>query len=257
MRGFSLAESVFALFLLVLGFFVLVALFHLSLRYTALTEKQVLAATLAQNKLQEIRAWARTPSNFANNWSTYDNVTTTDPESNFRITTRSAVEPLFSACSQTESVQPPGDQKRLASSARKLEIKVQWDPPSPANQLTVTTLVGEPLRQINTVNVRIDVPGPDPLPQNQSVILSAHAMDAGNSEIPDVQFRFYPEPSLPIAATGTIENDRNGRVAVFTHKVRRQDATWDFGQAGQCRVRARAVYGGTERWGFSPVINLQ
>ncbi len=64
--GFSIAETVIASFLLLLGFLVVARLFHSSLQYQVWVDSVNLATTTGEATLNSVRAWAQQPANFQN-----------------------------------------------------------------------------------------------------------------------------------------------------------------------------------------------
>jgi prepilin-type N-terminal cleavage/methylation domain-containing protein len=256
--GFTLVETMISLTILLVACLLVFNLFHASLRYSSRVESQVLASIIAGKIMEEVRSWAWTDPgtgyNFHSSWSTWSGVAGTDdehPEYHVRVDVRDAV--FRSPCSTLEA--PHYVERILLTSAKKVKVTVWWDENHPDRNVSTTTIIREPPKafQAGTVTVAPSSPIPNPLPMNSSVSFTAAARDSGGNIMNDIFFKWYVEP---IDGNGTMTAEaRDGSTATFTNKVLLPDGTWGH-TGGTCKVKARAVYRGIEKWGSSAVIHL-
>ncbi len=81
----------------------------------------------------------------------------------------------------------------------------------------------------------------------------ARAYDSDNQEIKDLFFRWYVEP---LDGHGTLTaQKRDGTGATFTNVYTDKDGDKRY-TGGTCRVKARTVYQGEEKWGVSAAIYM-
>jgi hypothetical protein len=263
-RGLTVVETIIASFLLVGGLLITVALFHTSLRYTAQAEQVVVATTLAQRTLNEMRSWARTPANYRSAWSPYHNITVADPQHpTFLIRTevsQSGGQPhplLASPCTSLDGLYPATQQRQLANSARRVRVTVTWPPYSAGSTYRLVSLVEEPRLTWRATNpIVVNVSNSGPLNRNGTSTITAQGYDNSGQPIPDLVYSFYVEPGDP-ASMADISQTRQGRSATLTHILTLLSGSPTYGPAGQVIVTARAVYKGEERWGSSAPIGLQ
>ncbi|MBI3929356.1 MAG: hypothetical protein HY319_27665 [Armatimonadetes bacterium] len=281
-RGLSLVETIMATFLLVSGFVVTAVLYHTSLRYASAVERQQLALLVAENKLEEIRAWSRDvhgtggSESFGDDvsWNTYDGAVETDPDHpEFTVRVQANRHSLFSPSSQFEQVRfsaqegetetdPPdfGDpRKGFTNSTRRVEITVEWGP-GPREEVRLISLVGDPVRDFEASEEAITIgmnPSTTTLAPGEDIRLTAVAKDTSGQEIPDAVFTWYVEPDG--AAAGTLIYDAGDSASCrFVNQILIEEADPDLitYAPGTVRIGARARLGGEEAVGWTPMLTL-
>lgn len=212
-RGLGLIEAVVALMILSGATLSVLTLFHLGLRHQTQSSQRVLAVSLAEQRIEELRHQARTPAGFRE-LRTYSQVYTPDPaRPKFRVATRVREEEIHSPCSAFDQ---PDEPRLIDASALRLTTYVIWN----ENQsgVRLTALVTEP--RLAHSNVRWnDIPAS--LARGQEVELSADLLDLSDQPIPGVKFQFWIKPRT---STATIRRRRDGRRMNVTNRVDPVDA---------------------------------
>lgn len=247
-RGYTLIEAIIASFLLVAAFLLVSRLFHAGLQYTSRVEKRALAAHLADKRMQEVRAWSKRHESWVG-------LPTGNDPAHPNFTIQVSLDPLElqSPSRQLELAHPAGDRRSMASAARQVTVEVTWD----SERLRLTSLLADRFRGWRSANP-IVVSGsiPPQVGPGDTVEFSARGFDAAGRAIEDLFFSWYVEPrQFPNAAVGTVEASRDGRTAEFRNQIQLLNGTV-ASRNGVCRVAVRAVYGGQERWGYSPDMQL-
>lgn len=146
-RALTLVETIIAIFILIAGFLVMGAMFHVALQHTARMEARQLAVVLAEKKLEEIKGWSaathRSTQPFSNWSGLAAAIPSTDPDYPGYTIAVTAVDPgagaavLFSPCSQFEAGRTD---PRLftTASVRPVRVVVTWS----AGQHELVSLVG-------------------------------------------------------------------------------------------------------------------
>ena len=240
-RALSLVETVLAVFLLAAQILLLAGLLAQFNRTQRDTRQRSRAALLAEQKMDEIRAWARQPGNFAGDWSVYQGQVTQPPEDpGFRLEVRvnSAGQPLYSPCLGLES---PYDTKAklLHRSCVPVRVSVSWAGREP---LVLNSLIGEPVRpKPYTLTFAPDPPFTQPVPTNGPFGYKAQLQDGLGLPIEDVMFSWRVKPLTGNASLVESPN-RNQR------QVRAQHAYLRYGTvvqvSGLVRLECRALYHG-------------
>lgn len=244
-RGYTLTEAVIASFVLVTALLVVSRLFHASLQYSAWVESKAVATYLAENRMDELRQWARTQTD----WSSPPS----GPEPEFsKFSMSVTLEPieLASPSTELETGYAP-DQRLMPASLRKAVVEVSWDD----NSVRLVSLLRAPAigwRAANSVVVDGTIPGI--VNAGTVVELNATGYDSSGRPIDDLFFTWAVEPVFPGAASGTVTPARDGRTAQFRNQL--PSASGPSPNSGRCRVVATAVYGGEERRGSSSVLTL-
>lgn len=281
-RGLALPEAIIAIFILVAGFVVTAALFHTALRYVGIIERQALAVVLAEQKIEEIRAWSRRvhgtggSESFSSNasWSAYDGVTEPAPDRpEIEISVSAEPDNLFSPSSQFERArfsaqENEGDkvnpaavgEKVLPGSVRRVEVTVSWGA-APGDRLSLLTYVGDPFRDIDpdTAVVVTQISGGSVLAPNAQARFRATVVDTSGQVIPDAIFTWYIDPDA--SGNGTLEFDADDSdTATFRNVVMLEveGGTPIPSHTGdRVRVGARVRVGGVEAVGWGPELSLQ
>ncbi len=244
--GVSLAESVVALFLLVAAMLVMTSLLHRSLRLTVEAEQEAVAATVAHNRFAELRSWASQGDNFDALGSLDGTITNSPDYPGFQTQVEVFNHQLYSPCSTFESTLV--DPKSLASSAKRVGVKVLWA----GGTFRASSLIAEPVREWG--NLVITPNGGVTLNVGDSATFTAAAFDSEGDPIADLFYRWTVDPG---SGNGMLESQsRDGQSAVFRHQIVLPDGSLGSA-AGNCRIVLRAVFRGQERLVRSlPVVLL-
>ena len=264
-QGLSLFEAIVSLFILTASVLMSVTLLHNSLRYQRMAKQRIEATALAEQTLDEVRAWAWQKSsgsfNYLGSWSLYQGTVRSVAPYRVRIDASPATVQLASPCKTLESVVPTARAKLLTSSVVPVRVRVEWDPPSPSHAVVIFTYVGEPPRVVVPPLQITRTAGSDPLPINGRADFAVEARDAGGNVIQDLMFQWYVEPVGANPGMGTMfppfgpqftppvaPQARHGRTASLKHTVRLEDGSWDWAP-GDVRLRARTGLHGRESFG--------
>lgn len=246
-RGLSLAETVVALFVLVVGCLGSIQMFHVGMRASSVSEKRAVAAFLANKRLTQVQVWARDRTHFAN-WSGHPNGPDADfPEYPIAVTHHDYV--AASPCSQVQSASP----RQLLRSLRRVQVDVAYPPYRPEDHLRVVTLVGEPPHDLANVMVVVDDSAvPSPMAAGGTATLQARLRD-GASQIQDALFDWQVAPDT---GNGTILPDESGRSARFRNEFLLPDGSTTTSSGQSCSVEAWARYMGRQFTANSGDIHL-
>jgi type II secretory pathway pseudopilin PulG len=211
--GVTLLEAVVALMILSGATLSVLTLFHLGLRHQTQSSQRVLAVSLAEQRIEELRHRARTPAGFRQLRS-FSQVYTPDSERpKFRVATRVNEEEIHSPCSAFDQLDDP---RLIDASALRLTTYVVWNPNTPGVRLTA--LVTEP--RLEHSNVRWnDIPAS--LAKDQDVRVSADLLDLSEQPIPGVKFQFWIKPRT---STATLRRARDGRQLNVVNRIDPVDA---------------------------------
>ncbi|MEW6278575.1 MAG: hypothetical protein AB1758_08145 [Candidatus Eremiobacterota bacterium] len=239
------------IFILVAAMIVFITLMHTMMRLSVRAQQRALAALAAENKLEEIRDWADTGTNFQGSWSNWDAKDFTDPSfPGLRIRTEVADATLFSPCSEFEASYV--DQRTLTRSCKKVKVTVRWDNDG-GRPLSLLTLFGAPPRDpdANLLVAAKNPPTPASLTRTSSFTLLATARDTSGQPIEDMFFQWFTQPTSTNPGNGTVTpSTRDGREAVFVHQY------GSFYIDGLCRVGASATYRGRALTGTTTDVQL-
>jgi len=246
-RGLSLAETVVALFVLVVGCLGSIQMFHVGMRASSMSEKRSVAAFLANKRLTQIQVWARDPNHFAT-WSGHPNGPDGDfPDYPITVTHHDHI--AATPCSQVQSASP----RQLLRSLQRVQIDVAYPPFRPEDHLRVVSLVGEPPHDLTDVTVLVDDSAiPSPMAAGSTANVQAQLRDGG-TVIQDALFDWQVAPDT---GNGTISADDSGRSARFTNEVLLPDGTTTTMSGQRCSVEAWARYMGRQFSASSGDIHL-
>lgn len=268
-RGLSLAEAIIAMFILLGGFTVTFRLYHSALQYSSLIEAQQLKVRVAQNKLEEIRAWSRQQHQPVGNvpfadWSHWHNTSGADADyPQIRWTVQALPVTLASPCTLFDSIQSDPSQRRtLTQSYRQLVVTADTGPGSRA--VTLSTYLGQP--SINpapagTCQIALGgATGTQVLHHRDQVTFQASLIRSSNAaEIYDMFFHWKVDNAAG-QGNGTLAGLRTGRSMTFTHVIRIKQAAGIheiFSAPGRCQAKVLCVYRGKLHTLNTPDLDLQ
>jgi hypothetical protein len=188
-RGFSLVESVIALFLLLTIVMFLFMSFDQALRYQSRAAIRQKAVVIASRTMAGLRAWAQVPANYDSDWSAKNGMTFPDSQDgsyNVRIDCNPSGQPLFSPCFALESQYGP-TAKFMTRSLIPVKVTVSWGSGS-SSQLAVCSYIGDPPRVPQPLLQITQTGGPQPLPYQQVDTFGVTALDNGQQPIRDLVY---------------------------------------------------------------------
>lgn len=244
--GFSLIESVYASFILLVSVLLTFQLFHLGLQYFRWTQERTTATQLATRRLAQVRNWSKIQTD----WTGFP----TGPEPDFpdfNITTSLASQPITSPCSHFP-------QKGASTTECKLvTVTVSWTRSSISLVSLVSSRGDLEWRAANPIVISGAIP--PVVTSTTAVNLSAEAfgqkVSNGGLKLEGLFFSWYVEPVGPTGAMATITPAPDGRTAILINQTRLADGSM-VASTGQCRVTVRATYNGAERMAQTAVIGL-
>ena len=246
-RGLSLAETVVALFVLVVGCLGSIQMFHVGLRASSVSEKRSVAAFLANKRLTQVQVWAKDPNHFAT-WSGYPN----GPDGDFPdypISVTHSDYRAFTPCSQVQG----GSPRQLLRSLQRVQVEVAFPPFRAEDRLRLVSLVGEPPHNLTDVTVVVDDSAvPNPMSAGGTATLQAQLRDGGNL----IQDALFDWQVAPDTGNGTISPDESGRSARFTNEILLLNGTTTSMSGQACSVEAWARYMGRPFMASSGEIHL-
>lgn len=237
----SLVETVLAVFLLAAQILLLSGLLSQFQRGQNSLRQRSRAAVLAEQKLDEIRAWARLSSNFAGTWAAYQNQLTTppdDPGFQVKVEVNSQGQPIYSPCLGLES--PYGSEaKILHRSCVPVRVTVSW---SSRDTLVLNTLVAEPPHpKPYTLTCQPNPPFAQPVPANGPFGYEVRVVDGAGQPIEDLMFSWRVKP-LTGNASLLPSPDRSQRQVRAHHAYLRYNTQVQV--SGQVQLEVRALYRG-------------
>ena len=250
-RGLSLAETVVASFLLLIGFLVVARLFHTSLRYQEWIDSVNLATLVGEESLESVRAWAQQPANFKILETTYNPQILNQDGMRIEILAGAALT-MGSPSNDLEAAYPVTERRLMRGSFKPIQVTVLWH----RDRFVLHSLVGDPPHEVRVGNpIQLVVSGANPRPRDSRSLMSASLYDTANNEILDVFFHWSQEP---IDGRGTLENIyRDGTGGEFVHKMMLPDGSFGYAPGlSQCRVGAGVLYRGREITDLSPPLDL-
>lgn len=265
-KGFSLAETLVATFILFSTLVIFAALVDTALRYYSQIEKRNQAASVADRKFEEIAEWARQPAagghNFeAGNWASFAGPATDAYYPDMQISVQSdLLLNVLSPDSELEQEFSP-TVVNLEEKLRRIQITVDWsDATDPNRQVKVVYYLSPPLRNLPlTVQVQPSGGLPNPVPANTSVSFVARAYDADSNPVPGLTYSWEVVPTQPTPGSATIElPTRDGRAGVLTNKIYADDSVGavPLPASRTCLLRVYTLYHGVSYEGDSGGITL-
>ncbi len=254
-KGFSLAETVVSIFLLTACVLLILNLFDRSLSHLKRSRQLSQAASLAEDTLARVRAWARDPDHFASDWA---GVTGTSQRDGFQIT----VERMFPSQDvltpnlPTEEQYAPSERRLLPATRVVVRCTVSWG----QEQLQVTSSLCAPPRPVDpssAVVVRRVGGATDPVPPEAPVEFEATFLDANGRPIPGVTFAWIVAPRDGNATIDRSASHRGGYRVVIRNRHGYNPFTdsWSV-RPGQVSVKAEARFNGVKAVGESELIRL-
>ncbi len=248
-RAYSLIETIIAFGVLVGAFAVFFSLYYAALSYSGKTDREVIAATVAQRQLTKLRGWASEPvgtNRGFDDWSQFTDVSFTDEDyPDFQVRIQSAFETVTSP---TSSLIDGPDPRVMSGTFRKVQVTVSWTDDS----LTMMSLIGDPSRRLRAAQPIEMLGSGGTVARDAEVAFSLKVFDTDGREIPDVMARWYVKA---ITGAGSITSNAVGSTATFKNVSEKFDGTPQY-TGGECRVTARVVYGGQEAWAESDLLVL-
>ena len=250
-RALNLLETTLAVFLLAAQIVIFVGAMARFRQTQKLAHRRQVAALLGEEKLDEIRAWARQPVNFASNWSPYQGqVSQPQPGYRLEVACQPAGQPLYSPCLGLESPYA-ANAKVLRHSLVPVRVTVAYA----TTQLQLNTLIGEPVR-----------PGPYRLELDQAPVFTqpvvpngdfgfaARAVDGNGQPIEDLQLGWVVKPVTGNASLLEGGN-RSQHQIVARHRYLRYGVPVHI--SGRVQLQCRAHYHGQAIVADTPDVVLQ
>ena len=255
-RGVSLVETVLALSLLSGLIFMVVVIFHTSMRQANAIQQNARAAELAQSVLARLRAEASKPSVYATKLVGLNGTTGTDPDyPGFRYRTAvDAPKRIASPCSGLE--QRFTNPRYLDQLVIPVKVEVTW---GAQDQFTLALLdhLREPKREVAGLRVTRTGTVSNPVPFNEVVTFEAELLDTSGAPISGVGFLWNVAPETG-NATRIESSSSDPKVGKLQHKYYFNPLTSTWGSVpGIVRMEARARYWGQEFVGLSDPVVLQ
>lgn len=234
----SLVETVLAVFLLAAQILLLSGLLSQFNRSQREVRQRNQAALLAEQKLDEIRAWARLGSNFAGTWSAYQGQLSEADGFKLEVRVNPAGQSLYSPCLGLEV--PHGTRaKILRRSTIPVRVSVSW---GGRDSLVVNTLIGEPAHPgPYTLSCTPDPVFAQPVPANGPFGFAVELKDGVGQPIGDVMFSWRVKP-LTGNASLVDGPDRSQRQVRARHAYLRYGTEVQI--SGQVQLEGRTVYHG-------------
>lgn len=222
---------------------VMTQLIHSSLRRNAVTQKRMSAALFCQDKLEEIRIWARDPDNFHGDWAVYDNQIFSHPDfPGMELRTQVVQRDLASPTELWEQAHPPADRRILVEGSRTVDVDCSWDT-GPKDRIELSTLVTAPPTVFHPTNPLVISGTPaTPIPQDGTATFTVQAFDSANREIKGLTFSWY---ILAQSGNGVVAAEsRDGREGTLGHWTYDIDGVTRLYVPGPCEFGVRARYNG-------------
>lgn len=224
-RGLSMAEAIVAMFVLLGGFTVIFRLFHTAMRYSTMVDAQQQKVRVAQNKLEEIRAWSRhnhQPVGTVrfDDWSAWHNQTGSDTDNPaIRWTVTVTNNTLASPCTLFEAAESDATRRRLMPESCK-QVLVTTDTGLGSLAVRLTALIGQPSVDPVSVPCEVVVGGsPASLRHKDTADYTASLRTtAQGHEILDVFFRWSMDPAAG-PANGSFSGPRTGRTTTVRNLI--------------------------------------
>lgn len=253
-KGFSLLETLIAVFILICAFCVFAALQNFSLVQSARAERRTVAARLARNRLEALRAWANQGTNFdTGNWAALANPVDEAGFPGFQTSVHDLAGAIYSP---STSLADPADPLDLSPAVRRVRVQVAYG----SEKLDVISQVGAPRGVPYTPldqAIQVVVVNNSPVPVGQALNLTARARDENLAPLMGMVYKWGV---LPGTGTGTVvKTNASGSQAQFINEIRTPAGVLPNPAPGprSCRVIATAYYAGKELKGTSAVITVQ
>ncbi len=232
-----------ALFIITAGVLAIFNLYTSALRYGARAQERSLAVTLAQAKMDKLRACSHRPTTPAHNWDDFSSETgtSTNPEfPGYQLDVSVQAVNLDSPNSRFESAFA-ATERIQARNVKRVTVQVSWR----NGQVSLTSLLAQPTLEWGSPALVITPTGgvPDPIPPNTDVEFTVEAYDADNRPINDLTYNWYVEPR---DGNGEVTQSREGLLATFGNRIERPDGL-HVATGGRCTLVVRASLAGVEQ----------
>lgn len=258
------------MFVLLGGFTVIFRLFHASMQYGTIVDAQQQKVRVAQNKLEEIRAWNRSThepiGNLAfSDWTYWNDQSGSDgdyPEINWKVEVVDRV--LYSPCELFESVKAPIDQRKMNSSCKQVTVRVNTGNPEGtalgmANRpVVITTFMGQPsvapvpssTNPLEATNMVVSVAGGNSdLGHGDPSDPYTATLTTGGKPILDVFFQWTTAGDCA-GTVSTTASGTNSTVRV-KHEILVPDTSPIYSVPGSCQAQATCKFRGYNITGLS------
>ena len=250
-HGMSLVEAVLSTFILLTALLLAVYVFDSSLKWEASNEKRVIAATLAESALAQVReAGGRDFSDLLN----FDDKELPFPEyPDFQVKVAVKEASLATSCVALETQYPKSAPfpkpvgKFLNRSATNTTVTVSWKDPLP-DSVQVTERIAS-LREVSSFKVKItteaggEITGLQSLTSDQTRNFRAKAFIDNDERkiVEDLQFIWYVEP---ITGFGSIAHvSRDGLLCQYINSYKNYHGKVQYAY-GHCNLTVQATYQG-------------
>ena len=255
--GFSILETLIALFIVLMSLLITVQLLHSSLQRSTTIRDRENGALYIQEKLEEIRVQATQPDIYEAGLTAFDNVVHTDPsfpDFQLRTTLNS-----FRPASPSYLLEEPyaalngSDSRRiLEDSCTRLTLDCWWGESS-QERLRVTTLLAAPPRPFHSTTPLVISGGPSgSLARDEEATFTVEAFDENNTEIRGLTFQWFV---LGSGGNGVVRQSRDGRTGIVGNWVINVDGVTRAYAPGDCELVVQAQYNGQTR-SVSTEVNL-
>lgn len=221
----TLVETIVALVLLAGSLLLVAALMQRTLIYQRRSETLLESASLADQVMDEVRQWARTPANYAGDWSYWNGRLVNSPNHpglQARVAVQNSGLTLLSPDLLTERDRHPGDTRAMLQGSVLIRVLAGPDLASPVGRVQTWTLIAPPTPRAD--GARVEVLGAaGPLIWQGSRGYQARAYDGNNRELPPCCFEWRVR-GLSGRASGSTPR-RDGRSFTLSHNQTRWDDT--------------------------------
>lgn len=290
-RGVSLAETIVACFVLTFGMLVSVALFHTALQHSVRIDRKQLAARIAEQQIESLRAWSRASHGtngelaFSQGWSTLEGAKEDPDNPGYVVETEFKEHDLYSPASEFEKINfaaledenvddDSTDKRTLDNSAYLATITVSWGD-GPGEKIVTRTIFGDPVRDHGwdpeeagkAISLEYqqssswEEDSPELLAANASLRVRAFIEDKNGAPVDNAVITWYVDPDS--TGNGTINsNPDNPEQATFINVVEVDPDPSDGNPGlktqtgGSVRLVARVRLGGIEAFKKTPPIDL-
>lgn len=243
-RGLTLVETLIALFICVVALLLVVSLFHNAARLSRRTERQRVVLMLTERTLNQVRAWARVPANFAGSWGAWNPRTVTfaeQPEVTVLVRCAPATDVVFSPTALLENRFASALARRIPAAMATVEARGTW---AGSSNVTLTACVAEPLR-VPALALVLTPPTPGPIAANDVQEFQVQAQDDAGGTLQGLTYSWYLEP---VSGNGTLVSTgmpRDGSRVVLRNNYLVLGRTTPIPVPGTVNLRCRARYGAT------------
>ena len=217
------------------------ALMQRTLIYQRRSETLLESASLADQVMDEVRQWARTPGNYSSDWSYWNPRLVNSanyPGLQARVTAQKSGLTLLSPDLLTER-RYGTDTREMLQGSVAISVVAGPDLNSPVGRVQTWTLIAPPTPRVSGARVEV-IGAAGPLAWLGSRGYQARAYDGNNRELPPCCFEWRVRGGTGQASGNT--NRRDGRQFTLNHNQTRWDDTLgrDVAASGTVSVEAEA-----------------